>query len=57
MKPTRGGSRKGSGKKPKPDKRTTRSISLPPATWEKLDWIAKLRKVSRSECVNQLLKD
>jgi hypothetical protein len=54
-KPTKGGKRPGSGRKPKPDKRVTRSISLPPESWAKLDDLAAKRGASRSEAVNGLI--
>ena len=37
MKPTRGGSREGAGRKPTGRTVTTSSINLPPAMWAKLD--------------------
>lgn len=37
MKPTRGGSREGAGRKPTGRTVTTSSINLPPELWDKMD--------------------
>jgi hypothetical protein len=56
MKPTHGGTRANSGRKSLGDaKRVTRSISLPPESWAKLDDLAAKRGASRSEAVNGLI--
>jgi predicted DNA-binding ribbon-helix-helix protein len=53
-KPTRGGARKGAGRKPRgAETRVRRSITLEPTAWAKLDADALRKGVSASELVNR----
>jgi len=54
MKPTRGGKRPGSGRKPgTAPRKVTRSVNLSPDAWKRLDKAANRRKMSASAVVSE----
>jgi len=52
-----GGERKGAGRKPKPVKMTTRSITFSPETLEKADRYATFHGISRSQVVEKAVQE